>query len=73
MVKAQVLAGGRGKGFFDSGITGGVQIASSPEEVREFAQKMLGRRLITKQTGSAGRPCNSVSVRADCAHDPYIR
>jgi succinyl-CoA synthetase beta subunit len=60
-VKAQVLAGGRGKGKFDSGVIGGVQIASSPEEVRDFAQKMLGRRLITKQTGAGGRLCNSVN------------
>lgn len=59
-MKAQVLAGGRGKGTFDSGVTGGVQIASSPEEVRNFAQLMLGRRLVTKQTGPSGRPCNSV-------------
>lgn len=60
MIKAQVLAGGRGKGTFDSGIVGGVQIVSSPEEVRDIAQLMLGRKLITKQTGSTGRPCNSV-------------
>lgn len=61
MIKAQVLAGGRGKGTFDSGIIGGVQIAFSPEEVREYSKKMLGRNLITKQTGKAGKPCNSVT------------
>ena len=60
VVKAQVLAGGRGKGTLDSGVVGGVQTASSPEEVRDLAQKMIGRRLVTRQTGAAGRPCNSV-------------
>lgn len=59
-----MLAGGRGKGVFDNGVTGGVQIASSPEQVREYAQKMLGRRLVTKQTGVAGRPCSSVVPQA---------
>ncbi len=62
VVKAQVLAGGRGKGVFDSGLQGGVQIVSSAEEVRELAKKMIGRNLITKQTGATGRPCNSVMI-----------
>lgn len=60
VVKAQVLAGGRGKGVFDNGLCGGVQLVDSPEEARKVAQSMLGHRLVTKQTGSAGRPCNAV-------------
>lgn len=60
VVKAQVLAGGRGKGVFDNGLRGGVQTVESPEEARNIAQAMLGHRLITKQTGTAGRPCNAV-------------
>ncbi|HEY6303033.1 MAG TPA: ADP-forming succinate--CoA ligase subunit beta [Terriglobales bacterium] len=48
VVKAQIHAGGRGKG-------GGVKIAKSVEEVAELAGKMLGMRLVTHQTGSEGR------------------
>ncbi|KAJ1556470.1 hypothetical protein HK096_000579, partial [Nowakowskiella sp. JEL0078] len=62
VVKAQVLAGGRGKGYFDSGLQGGVKVVYSPEEVKELAKGMIGSKLITKQTGSAGRICNSVYV-----------
>lgn len=62
VIKAQVLAGGRGKGHFDSGLKGGVRLVYSPTEVRMFAEKMLGHKLITKQTGAAGRPCNAVYV-----------
>lgn len=59
-MKAQVLAGGRGKGIFDNGLRGGVQAVESPEEARNIAQAMLGHRLITRQTGNSGRPCNAV-------------
>lgn len=62
VVKAQVLAGGRGKGTFTSGLQGGVQIAYSPEEVRSHAEQMLGNRLITKQTGEAGLECSRVMI-----------
>jgi succinyl-CoA synthetase beta subunit len=48
VVKAQIHAGGRGKG-------GGVKLAKSPEEAREIAQKMLGMKLVTHQTGPEGR------------------
>ena len=48
VVKAQIHAGGRGKG-------GGVKLAKSPEEARDLAQKMLGMKLITHQTGPEGR------------------
>jgi succinyl-CoA synthetase beta subunit len=60
IVKAQVLAGGRGLGFFDSGLKGGVHTCTSPEEVKETADKMLGHRIFTKQTGPEGKPCNVV-------------
>jgi succinyl-CoA synthetase beta subunit len=60
VIKAQVLAGGRGKGYFDSGLKGGVKMASSPTQVKDYAKQMLGHKLITKQTGVAGRPCNQV-------------
>ncbi|PYS38540.1 MAG: ADP-forming succinate--CoA ligase subunit beta [Acidobacteria bacterium] len=48
VVKAQIHAGGRGKG-------GGVKVAKSPEEARELARQMLGMKLVTHQTGPEGR------------------
>eukprot|EP00823_Brevimastigomonas_motovehiculus_P000119 TRINITY_DN10224_c0_g1_i1.p1 TRINITY_DN10224_c0_g1~~TRINITY_DN10224_c0_g1_i1.p1 ORF type:complete len:446 (+),score=134.64 TRINITY_DN10224_c0_g1_i1:56-1393(+) len=60
--KAQIHAGGRGKGHFKSGYKGGVQICSSPEQVREAAKNMIGGRLITKQTTTEGQPCDKVLV-----------
>jgi len=62
VVKAQVLAGGRGKGHFANYPKGGVQLVYSPEEVEECAKGMIGDYLITKQTGAEGRICNSVLV-----------
>merc|ERR1712079_971255 len=62
VVKAQVLAGGRGKGHFAGGAKGGVRLVYSPEEVEESAKGMIGDFLITKQTGAEGRICNSVMV-----------
>jgi succinyl-CoA synthetase beta subunit len=57
VVKAQVHAGGRGKG-------GGVKLVNSLDEVQAAAAGMLGIRLVTKQTGSAGLPVNQVFVEA---------
>merc|ERR1711994_42424 len=62
VVKAQVLAGGRGKGSFKGGYKGGVKLVYSPEEVEESAQGMIGDFLITKQTTAEGGICNSVMV-----------
>ncbi|KAA8650053.1 Succinate--CoA ligase [ADP-forming] subunit beta, mitochondrial [Aspergillus tanneri] len=62
VIKAQVLAGGRGKGTFDNGLKGGVRVIYSPTEAKMFASQMIGRKLITKQTGAAGRLCNSVYI-----------
>jgi len=62
VVKAQVLAGGRGKGHFDNGFKGGVHMCYSPEEVERVASRMIGSNLITKQTGEEGRPCNKVFI-----------
>lgn len=62
VVKAQVLAGGRGKGTFKNGFKGGVKLVFSAEEVRDVASKMIGEYLVTKQTGEKGRICNSVMV-----------
>ncbi|XP_059081587.1 succinate--CoA ligase [ADP-forming] subunit beta, mitochondrial-like [Tigriopus californicus] len=65
VVKAQVLAGGRGKGYFKKvgkGGKGGVQLVYNPDEAKVAAQEMIGDFLITKQTGEAGRICNSVMI-----------
>ncbi|KAJ1310356.1 hypothetical protein OPQ81_007094 [Rhizoctonia solani] len=74
VIKAQVLAGGRGKGRFDTGLQGGVHKVSSPEEAKDFASKMIGSKLITKQTGAAGRICNAVMLaeRRDPTHEYYV-
>ncbi|KFY72159.1 hypothetical protein V499_07685 [Pseudogymnoascus sp. VKM F-103] len=62
VIKAQVLAGGRGKGTFDNGLKGGVRVIYSPTEARMFADQMIGHKLVTKQTGAQGRMCNSVYI-----------
>ncbi len=59
VVKAQIHAGGRGKG-------GGVKIAKSTDEVRDLAKKMLGMTLITHQTGPEGKQVNKVYIEAGC-------
>ncbi len=67
VVKAQVHAGGRGKGVFKNGFKGGVQLVDSPEAVRDVAGKMLGETLVTKQTGEAGRLVRKVMVAESVA------
>ncbi|XP_034489316.1 succinate--CoA ligase [ADP-forming] subunit beta, mitochondrial isoform X2 [Drosophila innubila] len=62
VLKAQVLAGGRGKGTFKNGLKGGVRVVFSPESAGDFASKMIDQLLITKQTGAAGRICKKVMV-----------
>src|SRR5215467_379852 len=62
VVKAQIHAGGRGKGTFKNGFQGGVHVRKTPEEVRTVAEKMLGQTLVTHQTGPAGRVVNKVLV-----------
>ncbi|BFZ06090.1 hypothetical protein BsWGS_09129 [Bradybaena similaris] len=62
VVKAQVLAGGRGKGSWDSGLKGGVKLVYSADEAKDMASKMIGHKLFTKQTGSDGRICNKVMI-----------
>ncbi|XP_029907902.1 succinate--CoA ligase [GDP-forming] subunit beta, mitochondrial isoform X1 [Myripristis murdjan] len=54
VLKAQILAGGRGKGVFDSGLKGGVHLTKDPAVVGELANKMLGFNLTTKQTPKDG-------------------
>lgn len=74
LVKAQVLAGGRGKGTFMNGFKGGVHLVHSVDECKDVASKMIGQRLVTKQTGEAGKPCNSILVmeKLDIAEEKYF-
>ena len=63
VVKSQVHAGGRGKGTFkDSDGGRGVRLARSPEEVRTFAENMLGKTLVTVQTGPEGARVNKLYI-----------
>jgi succinyl-CoA synthetase beta subunit len=62
VVKAQIHAGGRGKGTFKNGFQGGVKAATSVDEAVSFAGKMLGQVLVTRQTGPDGRRVNLVLV-----------
>ncbi|WP_420434603.1 ADP-forming succinate--CoA ligase subunit beta [Hyphobacterium sp.] len=77
VVKAQIHAGGRGKGKFkeaSAGDKGGVRLAKSTDEVREFAAQMLGNTLVTKQTGEAGKQVNRIYVEdgADIKRELYL-
>lgn len=74
VIKAQALTGGRGKGHFDSGLQGGVKLISSPEEAKDLAGQMLGHKLITKQTGAAGKEVTAVYIveRRDAKTEAYL-
>jgi len=74
VVKAQIHAGGRGKGTFTNGFKGGVHFCKTPQEAREVARKMLGQTLVTLQTGPAGRVVNKVLVAesADIGREIYF-
>ena len=65
VVKSQILAGGRGKGKFkeaSAGDKGGVRIAKSVNEVKQFARQMLGATLVTVQTGPHGKQVNRLYI-----------
>ena len=74
VVKAQVHAGGRGKGTFKNGFKGGVHLVESPEAARDVAEKMLGQVLVTKQTGEEGRLVRKVMVAesVEIARELYL-
>lgn len=62
VVKAQVHAGGRGKGTFKNGFKGGVHVVDTVEEVEDVAGKMLNQVLVTKQTGETGKLVSKIMV-----------
>jgi succinyl-CoA synthetase beta subunit len=62
VVKAQIHAGGRGKGTFKSGFQGGVKLCKTADDVFEKAKAMIGQVLVTKQTGPEGRLVSKLLV-----------
>ena len=68
VVKSQIHAGGRGAGRFkeDPNGKGGVRVVKSVEDVKAEAAKMLGKTLVTKQTGEAGKVVNRIYVEDGC-------
>ena len=77
VVKAQIHAGGRGKGKFkeaSAGEKGGVRLAKSVEEAAEHANAMLGRTLVTHQTGPAGKVVNRIYIEdgSDISRELYL-
>ncbi|WP_406869973.1 ADP-forming succinate--CoA ligase subunit beta [Thioclava sp. 'Guangxiensis'] len=77
VVKAQIHAGGRGKGHFkeaEAGEKGGVRLAKSVEEAETMAKQMLGKTLITHQTGPAGKQVNRIYIEdgSDISRELYL-
>ena len=77
VIKAQIHAGGRGKGKFKeagAGEAGGVRLARSVEEAAEEARRMLGRTLVTRQTGPAGKQVNRIYIEdgSDITSEFYL-
>ena len=77
VVKAQIHAGGRGKGHFKedaAGEKGGVRLAFSVDEAEEHSKQMLGNTLVTKQTGDAGKQVNRIYIEdgADIETELYL-
>jgi succinyl-CoA synthetase beta subunit len=74
VVKAQVHAGGRGKGRFQGTDLGGVKVVKDRAKVPEIARTMLGGKLVTVQTGPAGTICRKVLVEEglDIARELYL-
>ena len=77
VVKSQIHAGGRGKGKFvglGPDAKGGVRLAKSPDEVFENAKEMLGRVLVTVQTGPHGKQVNRLYIEeaSDIAKELYL-
>jgi succinyl-CoA synthetase beta subunit len=77
VVKSQIHAGGRGKGKFkeaSAGDKGGVRLAKSVDEVKQFVDQMLGKTLVTLQTGAAGKQVNRLYLEegADIDKEFYL-
>ena len=62
VVKAQIHAGGRGKGTFKNGFKGGVHVIENSAQAAEIAGKMIGQTLVTHQTGPEGKLVSKVLI-----------
>lgn len=69
VVKAQIHAGGRGKGTIKENGINGVKVGKSLEDIKDFAQKILGGTLVTLQTGPSGKVVNKILVAQDMYYD----
>lgn len=69
VVKAQIHAGGRGKGAIKENGINGVKVGKSIEDIKEFAEKILGGTLVTIQTGPSGKVVNKILVAQDMYYD----
>ncbi|XP_013779210.2 succinate--CoA ligase [GDP-forming] subunit beta, mitochondrial-like [Limulus polyphemus] len=74
VIKAQILAGGRGKGTFSSGLQGGVKLTTNPKEVTPIVEQMLGHKLVTKQTIGDGVCVKKVMIAEalDIERETYL-
>ena len=74
VVKAQIHAGGRGKGTFTDGYKGGVKVVKTPEAAKEAANRMLDNTLVTAQTGPEGRKVQTLYLTEGCDidHEYYL-
>ena len=74
VIKAQVHAGGRGKGTFKNGFQGGVHLLDNADQASEYAEKMIGQTLVTKQTGEEGKLVRKVMIAesVDIKHEYYL-
>lgn len=69
VVKAQIHAGGRGKGTVKETGINGVKVGKNLEDIADFAKKILGGTLVTLQTGPAGKVVNKILVAQDMYYD----
>ncbi len=69
VVKAQIHAGGRGKGAIKENGINGVKVGKNIEDIADFAKKILGGTLVTLQTGPAGKVVNKILVAQDMYYD----
>jgi succinyl-CoA synthetase beta subunit len=74
VVKAQIHAGGRGKGTFTDGYQGGVKVVKDPAAAKAAAEAMLNNTLVTAQTGPAGRKVQTLYITEGCdiTHEYYL-
>ncbi|XP_076762482.1 succinate--CoA ligase [GDP-forming] subunit beta, mitochondrial [Xylocopa sonorina] len=74
VIKAQVLTGGRGKGWFDNGFKGGVHLTKDRKAVVDVVKNMLGHRLITKQTSEDGILVQKIMIAesVNIARETYV-